>query len=67
MTVTIQRVAKQVSAAKNKHTIIEKLLEVVSSIWSFPEVIKGVQRSRTEWRLPCGGGVEYLHRSPEES
>jgi hypothetical protein len=61
--VSRQRLGKHVPAATDMHATIEVLLETVLSAWS-------VQRSCKEDRWgngvsdPCGGGFEYLYRSP---
>jgi hypothetical protein len=58
--VSRQGLGKHVPASTNTHSNITGLLETMFSTSS-------VQRGYKEeiWSLPCGSGVEYLHRSPE--
>jgi hypothetical protein len=61
--VSRQRIGTHVPAATNTDTTIELLLETV---FSSRYVQSGYKEDN--WggpvSIPCGGGVEYLHRSP---
>jgi hypothetical protein len=58
-----QRLCENVSAATNKHTTVEELWGEEFSVRSEPSLY-----NENKWdkmvSLQCGGGFEYLHRSP---
>jgi hypothetical protein len=67
MSITRQRLGKQVSASTDTQATTEKLLGIVFSVRSARSGNKRRELVNWYWYLvpyPCGGGVQYLHRDP---
>jgi hypothetical protein len=55
---------EHVSAALNQHAKLDELLEAMFSMRPVPRLCNGEERETLGGGYPCGGGIEYLHRSP---
>jgi DNA-binding Lrp family transcriptional regulator len=60
--VSRQRLGKHVPAVTDTRATIEVLLEIMFYTWSVQRGYKEDKLSNNSY--PCGGGVEYPHRSP---
>jgi hypothetical protein len=58
-----QRLDRHVFAAADTHATVEELLKSVFSMRSVLRLYSGDLREKL-LSIPCGGGVEYLHRCP---